>query len=314
VGLKQQKKLLSLLQERRLLRLERKLGPWLAQPAEWQPLIYVRETPEDGVQNLWLAEIKTASLDAKRIAARDIRKLATVDGPAGAGAAEVFVWAIIAPGGRAAIAFSEQFGSAFDPFIDFNVRVVPFEPGGPSLFANEHSFSVGPANCSSALFDSFIATLRDDMASEGLSQAEIDAHVASLSWEPVPDAVQWAPAVTLLAGGRIAIQFQLDIEEPSSGWLGEERFTGTWSGLGGAGPMQFEGWTSQGAGAYGPASGPPARFGLGILPVTPGPTGAARRILRVDGRILGFASGGLPKRVLLRKNALLAHAMLRRSG
>lgn len=304
---------MALQQGRRRALLKHMPSRWAPLVPAWQPLVSVRQVPSNGVQQLWLSEVETTSLATKKPRARDLRKLVEIDGPDGAGAAEIFVWAIIAPGQRAAIALSEQFGTAFDPFVDFNVRVIPFEPGGPSLFINEHSFAIGPSNCTSGVFDAFIADLRAEMAAYGESAADIDAHVAGLRWEPVPDAVQWAPAVTLLPGGRIAIQFQLDIAEPGYGWLGEERFTGLWSGLHGSGGLTLEGWSSQGAGAHGPASGPPSRSGRQLLPLVPGPTAGASRVVRVDGRAIGFATSGIASPLRRQRQALLAHGTLRRA-
>lgn len=285
----------------------------LLPPAE-QSFIYARRSPS-GSEQLWLARAITASL-APGVKggprARDVRMLAEVDGPAGAGAAEQFVWAVLAPGGRAALAYSEQFGS-FDPFIDCNVRVAPLEAGGPSLFVNEHSVTVSRSNCQSALFEGFLDTIRAYMASEGASQAEIDAHAAALDWRPEPDSVSWAPSVSVLPGGRLSITFQLDVVETHSyGWLGEERFTGQWRGLDGSGPMPFEGWTAHSAAATGPASGPPLLFVPGALPLEPQPLAdGAEHGVRLGGRAFGFSGRGGPLPLPLPRRALLAHGLLR---
>jgi hypothetical protein len=276
-----------------------------------QPFIHVSRLA-DGREQLWLAEVDTASLASRNRAGPTGRNVGLLTEVAGDQAfpAEIIFWAVIVPQARAALLLSEQQGGGPDYFVDFNVRLAPFDPGGPSLFMNEHSVNVSKANVASALFAQFQAEIAADMASHGATQAEIDAELAAMAWAAVPDQVQWAPRVSLLDLDRLAVTFQLDIVETGTyGWLGEERFTGTWSGLRGQGPLSFEGWSASSAGTVGPDSGPPLPLMIGNVPLTPGPEReSAPRQLKAGGRaIRPPASAVLPGVSKWPWRALMAH-------
>ncbi len=279
-----------------------------------QPFVYARRLA-DGREQLVHARLDTASLSGKSKTgplAEDVATLLETSGTGGP-VEERIMWAIVVPGNRSAIALVEQLGP---DFIDLNIRVIPLVGGGPSLFINEHGFSVSQANCSSALFEAFLDTEEQAMRVEGATDAEVAAFRASAQWQVDPDAVRWAPAVALLPGGRLAVQFQLDVVGNSpvaEGWFGEERFTGTWSGLNGTGPLVHEGWSSQSAGSTGPDSGPPVAGVAGTLALLPGSASGAARTLAVGTppRAIGFPAKGLPGAARLRRKAILAHGHLR---
>lgn len=294
--------------------LVRMIRPPRLSPPRHQPFVYARRLA-DGRECLVHARAETASLAGTQKDGPLAEDVATLLETAGAGGVveERLLWAVVAPGNRAAVALVEQLGP---DFIDFNVHVLPLVAGGPSLFINEHGFSVSRANCLSLLFEQYLADEEAAMRAHGATEAEIATALASAGWAVAPDAVQWAPAVAILPGGQLAVQFQLDVigtDGTAGGWLGEERFTGLWGGLGSSGPMTHLGWSSKSAGAVGPASGPPAVPMAGTLALAPGAmSGTQQRVaVGTPARVIGFAVRGIGKLRRMHRQAILAHGHLR---